>query len=110
MNYHVSVMAVVLNLFGDAVWASLAGHQVAAPAAPADSRVVRGVRRDSVVCRWCVGCPLDGLCDSDACGARPQSVSNFYERVARHHHDGVWSGRYPNLQAYIANLKRQGWL
>ena len=103
-------MAEVLNLFGDAVWASLAGSRLAAPAVAADSRVVRGVHRDSVVCRWCVGCPLDGLCDSDQCGARPQSDSNYYERIARHLPDGVWSGRYPNLQVYIAHLKRQGLL
>ena len=110
MNCLVCVMAEVLNLFGDVVWTSLVSPQVAAPAVAADSRVVRSVHRDSDVCHWCVGCPLDGLCDSDQCGARPQSVPDYYERIASYLPDGVWSGRYPNLQVYIAHLKRQGWL
>lgn len=103
-------MAIVLNLFSPAVWQSLASSAVAAPAAPADARIVRGVRRDSVVCRWCAGCPLDGYCDSDECGARPESLTDYYERLAKHSPNGLWIGRFPNLNEYIKCLKSQNWL
>lgn len=81
MNYHVSVMAIVLSLFGDAVWASLVSSSGAAPAAPADAPVIHRDSRDSVKCSWCKGCPLDGLCDSDECGCRPESDNSFYRRI-----------------------------
>lgn len=120
-NCHVRVMGIVLNLFGDAEWEALK----ASPASPgrsessrcseavspaADSRVVRGIRRDSVVCRWCAGCELDGLCDSDQCAARPQSVLGYYEQVSRHLPNGCYMGRFPSLSAFISFKKRQGWL
>ena len=114
-------MAVLLNLFSDSVWQALtqvdasSGLSVSslrsdAYAPSAVSNVVRGIRRDSVVCRWCAGCPLDGLCDSDQCGARPQSLYDFNERVARHVPDGCWSGRFPNLGVFISFKKQHGWL
>ena len=107
---YVVLMAVVLNLFSPAVWQSLVSSAVAASAAPADARVVNGVRRDSVVCRWCIGCPLDGLCDSDQCGARRQSLYDYSERLAKHDPNSQWISRFPDLGVYINFLKKHGLL
>lgn len=120
-SYHVRVMGIILNLFGDAEWEALkaspasTGHSESslcseAVSPSADSRIVRGIRRDSVVCHWCAGCELDGLCDSDQCAARPQSVLGYYEQVSRHLSNGCYMGRFPSLGAFISFKKRQGWL
>lgn len=110
VNSYVVIMAVVLNLFAPAVWQSLVSSAVAASAAPAGPLVVNGVRRDSVMCRWCVGCPLDGLCDSDQCGARRQSLYDYSERLAKHDPNSQWISRFPDLGVYINFLKKHGLL
>ena len=76
-------MAVILNLFAPAVRQSLVLSSVAASPAPADAQVVHRDSRDSVYCSWFKGCPLDGLCDSDECGLRPESDNSFYRRIHR---------------------------
>lgn len=76
-------MAVILNLFAPAVGQSLVSSSVAASPAPADAQVIHRDSRDSDRCVWCKGCPLDGLCDIDECGLRPESDNSFYRRIKR---------------------------
>lgn len=83
MNYHVSVMAVILNLFAPAVWQSLVSSSVAAGAAPADASIVDDAPVRRQVLGWCVGCPLAEVCDSDQCADRPESDNSFYRRIQR---------------------------
>lgn len=83
MNYHVRIMAIVLNLFAPAVWQSLVSSSVAASPAPADAQVINDVPGRRQVLGWCVGCPLAEVCDSDQCADRPESDNSFYRRIHR---------------------------
>lgn len=84
-----------------------------APAAlrwPASAPVVRGVRRDSVACRWCAGCDYDGLCDHDECASRPETDFRFFERLYKGGALLASRQRFPDLGVYIDLLKSQNWL
>lgn len=71
--------------------------------------IVRGVRRDSVVCSWCKGCPLDGLCDDDACALRPAPDGLCNDFFARKMHGLCAPSRFPNLGVFIQFKKQCGW-
>lgn len=103
-------MAIVLNLFSHSEWESLKSDPEGVNRPSGFDYGMRESRRDSKVCRWCVGCPLDGLCDCDQCGARHQSLYDYSERLAKHSSNYVWRGRYPNLKVYIEFLKNCGWV
>lgn len=93
-----------------------ASARVVVPEAPAASRwpvsapIVRGVRRDSVACRWCAGCDYDGICDHDECASRPETDFRFYERLYAGGALLSSRQRFPNLGVYIDLLKSQNWI
>ncbi len=103
-------MAIILNLFSHSEWESLKSDPEGVNRPSGSGSELRDSHRDSKVCRWCVGCPLDGLCDCDQCGARPQSLYDYSDRLAKHNPNSVWRGRYPNLNVYISFLKSQNWI
>ena len=61
-------MAIICNLFGDAVWSALAADPAGVSAG--SSVVSAGVPADAPaeILDPCVSCPLRGLCDDDYCG------------------------------------------
>lgn len=64
--------------------------------------------RDSRVCRWCVGCPLDGLCNSDECGRRPESDYLFFEKLCSGESSFLHRAHFPNLGELVRSLKAMG--
>lgn len=79
------------------------------PPFPSPVPEFRGVRRDSWRSRWCHGCHLEGLCDSDECGRRPESDINFNACVAHAWSSDFRPTSFPNLGIFIEFLKAHGW-
>lgn len=101
-------MATCISLFSDAIWQALVMPEAQVKKPSVTYTLTAREWRDSRVCRWCVGCPLDGLCDSDECGRRPESDYQFFEKLYRDESPFLGRAHFPNLGELVRSLKAMG--
>lgn len=101
-------MATCISLFSDAIWQALVMPEAQVKKPCVTYTLTAREWRDSRVCRWCVGCPLDGLCDSDECGRRPESDYQFFDNLHCDESPFFHRAHFPNLGELIRSLKAMG--